>query len=218
MFRKLSVIALAVAMPVGLIAATGGVAGATTTGPAAADSIVCTAVTGTLHFNHPLNNTGYTSGTIVTTVSASLSKCTVKGKLAEKVTKGTTTGTLTSAAGTKSKPVGKCSALIGSATEIGTLSTAWAASPSLTAYPSKISVKSDIGGTHSGHGTFTIPGSVANGPATGSFGGTAKTGSLDKTVAQTVLTSSAILAACAKGISSLSITTDSAAPAVSLNS
>jgi hypothetical protein len=218
MIRKMLVIAAAIAMPVSVIAASGGVAGAATTGPAAADSIICTAITGTLHFNHPLNDTGYTSGTIVTTVSASLSKCTVKGSTKETVSKGTVTGTLTSVAGTKAKPVGKCTSLVGSASETGTLSTAWAATPSLSAYPSKISVKSDTGGTHSGHGTFTIPGGVANGPATGSFGGAAKTGSADKTVAQTTLTTSAILTACKKGVSSLSITTDSAAPAVSLNS
>jgi len=219
MIRKLLVVAAAIAMPVSVIAASGGVAGAATTGPAAADSIICKDITGTLTFNHKLNNTGYTNVPIVTTVSATVSGCTVKGGKAETVTKGTVTGTITSATGTKAKPVGKCASLVGSATETGTLKTAWSATPTLSAYPSEVHVKSDLGGAHSGYGTFTIPGSVANSPSpTGSFGGAAKTGSADKSVAQTVLKESVIATDCKAGVSSLKITTDSAASAVSLNS
>ncbi len=218
MIRKLFVIAAAIAMPVGLIAATGGVAGAATTGPAAADSIVCHHVSGTLSFNRPLTTAGYTSGDIVTTVHATVSDCTVGGTYHVTVTQGTTTGTLTSATGTHAHPIGKCASLaVGSSTETGTLSTAWNAS-ALTAYPSKVPVKSDLGGTHGSYGTFTLPGSTRGGPPSGSFGGSAKTGSADKSVAQTSLTAGTIIHDCASGVHSLAITTDSAEPAVSLNS
>jgi hypothetical protein len=217
MIRKLLIVASAVVIPMGVIAVSGGVASANTSGPAAKDSIICKAITGTLHFNRPLNNTGYTSGTIVTTVSATLSKCTATGSFKVTVSKGAVKGTITSSAGTKTKPVGKCASLIGSATETGALTTAWTSTPSVPA--SVVHARSDLGGTHSGHGTFTIPGSVSNSPSpTGSFGGTAQTGSLDKSVAQTTLTTAAILTACKSGVSSLSITTDSAANAISLNS
>ena len=217
MFRKLLVVAAAIAMSVSLVAVSGGIAGANTSGVAAKDSIICHDITGTIHFNRPLNNTGYTSGTIVTTVSATLTHCTAAGPYAVTVTQGKTTGTLTSAAGTHAKPVGKCAALVGSASETGSLSTAWTANHTVPA--SVIHVKSDTGGTHSGHGSFKIPGSVANSPSpTGSFGGTTETGSADTTLAQTTLTIAAITTACSHGVSSLALETDSAGPAVSLNS
>jgi len=222
MMRKLLVIAAAIAIPFGLIAATGGVAGAVTTGPAAADSIVCHDITGTLHFNRALNNTGYTSGTIVTTVSATLTGCTTAGSYSVTVSKGAVAGTLTSAAGTTSHPIGKCTGLVGSAKEVGTLTTTWTANHSILA--SKSSVKSDTGGSHSGYGTFTIPGGTPSGPPTGSFGGANKSGSADKSVAQTALkigtatTSGTLLYDCGHGgVTSLKIDTDSAAAAVSLN-
>ncbi len=217
MFRKLLVVAAAIAMPVSIVAVSGGIAGANTSGVAAKDSIVCHDITGTIHFNRDLNNTGYTSGTIVTTVSATLSDCKASGPYAVTVTKGTTTGTLTSAAGTHSKPIGKCTGLLGSASETGSLSTAWTANHSIPA--SVIHVKSDLGATHSGHGSFKIPGSVANSPSpTGSFGGTAETGSADTTLAQTTKTLTQINSACSSGVASLALQTDSAGPAVSLNS
>ncbi len=217
MIRKLLVVASAIVIPMSVVAVSGGIASANTTGPAAKDSIICKAITGTLHFNRPLNNTGYSSGTIVTTVSATLSSCTVSGTYHVAVSKGVVTGTITSAAGTSSHKIGKCASLVGSASETGALTTKWTSTPTVSS--SVIHVRSDLGGTHSGHGTFTIPGSVSNSPSpTGSFGGTLQTGSLDKSVAQTTLTSGAILTACRSGVSSLGITTDSAANAISLNS
>jgi hypothetical protein len=219
MFRKLTVIAVAIAMPVGIIAGAGGVAGANSSGPAAADSIVCTGVTGTITFSRPLNNTGYTSGTIVSTVKATQTGCKVSGSTKETVTKGTTTGTLTSAAGTKTKPIGTCDELASNSTEVGTMSTAWNAS-ALSAYPSKIAVKSIMGGLNkTSHGTFTIPGKTANGGVTGSFGGAAKTGSKDKIEAETTLTAAALFAPCkTSGMKSLSFNTNPGVDPVSLNS
>lgn len=217
MLRKLLVIAAAITMPISIVAVSGGIAGANTSGVAGKDSVVCKDIAGTITFSRDLNNTGYTSGTIVTTVSATLTGCKASGPFTVTVSKGKTTGTLTSVAGTVAKPVGKCTALIGSASEVGTLTTAWTSSPSVPS--SVIHPRSDTGGTHSGHGTFTIPGTTSNSPSpTGSFGGTAETGSTDKSVAQTSLTTAAIITACKKGVKSLSITTDSAAAAVSLNS
>ena len=97
MIRKLLVVASAIVIPMSVVAVSGGIASANTTGPAAKDSIICKAITGTLHFNRPLNNTGYSSGTIVTTVSATLSSCTVSGTYHVAVSKGVVTGTITSA-------------------------------------------------------------------------------------------------------------------------
>lgn len=222
MFRKLAVIAVAIAMPVGVIAATGGIAGATTTGAAAKDSIVCKDITGTLKFSRALNNTGYTSGTIVTTVTAYVTGCTTAGPYHVSVTRGTVTGTLTGATGTVASPTGKCTGLLGSAKEVGTLTTTWSATPGILA--SKSAIKSDAGGAHSGYGTFTLPGSTPSGPPTGSFGGANASGSADKSTAQTALkigtatTSGTILYDCGHGgITSLKIDTDSAAAAISLN-
>jgi hypothetical protein len=212
MFRKLLVVAAAIAMPVSIVAVSGGMASASSPHTAAADTIVCTKLTGTVKFSPKLTINGYTSGISTTTVSASLSGCTVKGSTAEKVTGGTVTGTIKGTAGTKASPSGKCASLTGSNADSGTLTTKWKATPA--AANSVLNVKSVTGGTKSSHGTFTIPGKT-KGTASGSFLGANK-GASDKTVAQTTDTITQILTACKAGVSSLAIETEPGTTPVSL--
>jgi hypothetical protein len=213
MIRKMLVIAAAIAMPVSVVAATGGLAGASAkAGSAATDTITCTKLTGTVKFSPKLTDAGYTSGATTTTVTATVSGCTAKGSFATKVTSGTVTGTIKGAAGTVSSPSGKCASLTGSNTDTGTLSTKWAAKP---AVPNTVlTVKSVSGGTKSSHGTFTIPGTT-KGSAAGSFEGANK-GASDKTVAQTTDTVTQIFSACSSGVSSLAIETEPGATPVTL--
>ena len=81
---------------------------------------------------------------------------------------------------------------------------------------SVLNIKSIAGGTKSSHGTFTIPGKV-KGTATGSFLGSNKGGS-DKTSAQTTETVTALATACASktGLKSLAIETEPGATPISL--
>jgi hypothetical protein len=215
MIRKLLVVAAAIAMPVSAVAVTGGMASASGShgGSAATDTIVCTKITGKVVFSPKVDKTGYTNMAIKSTVTATLSGCTVKGTFVDHVTSGSVTGSLTGTKGTVAKPAGKCSGLIGSNADVGALSTKWAASPAVP--NSVLNVKSVSGGTHGAFGTFTIPGTV-KGTAAGSFEGTDH-GAKDKSVAQTVATAASLITTCdSSGLSTLSITTDSAAPAVSL--
>jgi len=213
MFRKLLVVAAAIAMPISLVALTGGTASANAkAGSAATDTVVCTAIAGTISFSPKLNNTGYTNQAIKTTVSATLTKCKAAGSFKTTVTKGVVTGSITGVKGTTKKKAGTCAGLEGSSTDTGTLTTKWTASPADA--NSVLGVKSVKGGTASSHGTFTIPGTV-KGTASGSFLGANK-GASDQSNAETTDTLTQILAACKAGISSLKIQTDTGKDAVSL--
>jgi hypothetical protein len=216
MFRKLLVVAAAIAMPVSAVAATGGIAGASNShaGSAATDTIVCKTITGTVTFSPKLTTKGYTSGATTTTVKATLGGCTTGGTFKTTVKSGAVTGTIKGTAGTKASPSGTCGALLSKGiNDSGTLSTKWTATPAVP--NSVLTIKSVAGGTKNNHGTFTIPGST-KGSAAGSFEGANK-GSGDKTVAQTTMTVSALATACSKGISSLAIETEPGVSAVSLN-
>ncbi len=212
MIRKLLVVAAAIAMPISIVAVSGGTASASNPHTAGTDTITCTKLTGTVKFSPKLTDTGYTSGATTTTVTATVSGCSAKGSFTTKVTSGTVTGTIKGAAGTKASPSGKCAALTGSNTDAGTLTTKWTATPADA--PSVLVVKSVAGGTKSSHGTFTIPGKTV-GSASGSFLG-ANSGKSDKTVAQTTDTLTQILASCKSGLSTLAIETEPGAVPVSL--
>ncbi len=213
MFRKMLVVAAAIAMPVSIIAVSGGIAGASNphAGSATTDTVSCTKIAGTVKFSPALTLKGYTSGVTTTTVTATLTGCTAKGTFADKITSGAVTGTIKS---TKGKG-GTCGGLTAtSITDAGTLTTKWKAS---AATPnSGLGIKSIAGGVKSSHGTFTIPGKV-KGTASGSFQGANK-GASDKTVAQTTDTTSALAKACASkaGLSSLAIETEPGATPISL--
>ena len=62
MIRKLLVVAAAIAMPVSIVAVSGGMASASNPHTAATDTASCKAITGTVKFSPKLDNTGYTSG------------------------------------------------------------------------------------------------------------------------------------------------------------
>ncbi len=103
MIRKLLVIAAAIAMPVSLVALAGGSASAANPRTSTSDTIICKTITGTVKFSPKLDKTGYTNQAIKTTVTATVTGCTVKGSTAYKVSKGTITGSITGAKGTTSK-------------------------------------------------------------------------------------------------------------------
>ncbi|MGD0394623.1 MAG: hypothetical protein ABSC41_18495 [Acidimicrobiales bacterium] len=211
MIRKLLVVAAAIAMPVSVVAVSGGLAGASNPHTAGTDTITCKTLKGTVSFSPALTLKGYTSGVTTTTVKTTLSGCTVKGSTKEKVTGGTASGTIKS---TKGKG-GTCGGLTAaSITDAGTLTTKWTATPA--AAPSVLNIKSVAGAVKSSHGTFTIPGKV-KGTATGSFLGTNK-GASDKTVAQTTETTTALATACASsaGLKSLAIETEPGTTPISL--
>jgi len=210
MIRKLLVIAAAIAMPVSIVAVSGGMANASSPHTVGTDKVTCKDLTGTLTFSPKLDKAGYKSGSITTTVSASVSGCTVTGGTAETGVTGKVTGTLKGAAGTSTKPSGKCTGVSGVGTEIGTLKITWKATPAIGT--SSLPVKNDLGGTNTkGYGTFTIPG-TGTATGTGSFAG----GS-DKSVAQTVSKAGTFLASCEKsGTSSLPITEEAGVNAVAL--
>ncbi len=219
MLRKMFVIAAAITIPVSVVAVGGGLASAANPHTAAADTIICKTLTGSLAFSPKIDAAGYKSGHISTKVTATLSGCTVKGSTPITITKGTVTGTLVGATGTSSKPTGSCGGLSGNGTETGNLTTKWTASKGGPVPNSVLGVKSDIGG-HVGsgsseHGTFTIPGST-KGTASGSFLGSNK-GASDKSVAETSQSYTTVAATCVKsGLTTLKIQNESSTPALSL--
>ncbi len=213
MIRKMLVVAAAIAMPVSIIAVSGGIAGASNphAGSATTDTISCTKITGSVKFSPALTTKGYTSGVTTTTVTATLTGCTVKGTYTDKVTSGAVSGTIKS---TKGKG-GTCGGLVAkSITDAGTLTTKWKATPAVP--NSGLNIKSVAGGTKNNHGTFTIPGTV-KGTAAGSFQGANK-GASDKTIAQTTATVSQLATACSSkgGLSSLAIETEPGTTPISL--
>jgi len=213
MIRKILVIAAAVAIPVSVVAVSGGAATAASSKTAGTDTIACKSISGTVTFSPKLDAKGYTSGHISTKITATLTGCTVAGSTKIKVTSGAVSGTIVGATGTKAKPTGTCTGLSGNSTDAGPLTVKWTASP--TTPNSVLNVKSVTGGTASGHGTFTIPGTT-KGTASGSFLGT-NSGASDKAVAETSLTAGSILGTCEKsGLTSLKIQTETGKTAISL--
>jgi hypothetical protein len=209
MLRKLLVVAAAIAMPVSIVAVSGGMAGASNpNGSPAKATVGCKGLSGSLAFSPHLIAAGDGTTAIRTTVSAKLTKCTATGGVT--VTGGTVSGVLTGAPGTSKKPSGTCLGLSGQGTENGTLTIKWTPS---SVPASKLVVKSDVGGTIGSHASFTIPGKTKS-AASGSFLGTNSGGS-DKSVAETVETTAQILTACKAGIKTLAIE-GGAATAVSL--
>ncbi len=214
MIRKLLVVSAAIALPISVVAVSGGIAGASNgrAGSASTDTIACTKITGTVSFSPKLTLKGYTSGSTTTTVKATVSGCTVKGTSTDKVASGTVEGTIKGSAGTAKSPSGTCGGLTRSNAVTGTLSTKWKATPGVP--NSVLTLKSISGAIKSNHGTFIIPGSI-KGSAAGPFEGT-NAGASDKIVAQTTETATRLATACATGISSLAIEAEPGVTPVSL--
>ena len=218
MIRKLlmvTAVAAVAIVPVGAIVATALPAGATTVPMATAK---CGAVTGTVSFSHPISNAGITlapgaSSTQVTTVTATLTKCTNTATSPKKyaISKGAVSGKIsdvTKNIGTTPETIDTCGGLAATNTVSGSLKTVWTSTPSgLPATTSKFT--KETGGTAvvggNTYGTFTL-GSAGDLAGSGSFLGT-NSGKSDTANARTVLTAGALLAACANPVASLKITT-----------
>ena len=169
MIRKVLVVAAAVAIPLGLVTATGGLAGAKAAPPinATTNTVTCTGVAGSAKFSPPLT-TNEGAGNETTTIKAKLSGCT-SNATGLSVTGGSVSGSFsaTHTAGTNG-----CASLAGSSSESGVLTVKWKTTPKLSSGNSEVTVSSVDGGLGSdGNATFTIPGSTPD-SGTGSFSGT----------------------------------------------
>jgi hypothetical protein len=213
MIRKLLLVACATAMPIGFIAATGGMASAGSAPVnATTATVTCTGISGTAKFS-PAITTDEAAGTGTTSIKAVLTGCTTNDGVT--VTSAKVSGVLST-----SSTAGEngCTALAGNSSATGDLTTKWKTSPKLVTATSTIDVKSiagSIGGD--GNATFNIPGSTPNGAASGSFQGT-NSGASDTTSAQTTTSAASILSTCEgkKGLKSFAFTTPASGPAVSL--
>jgi hypothetical protein len=222
MIRKLLLVAAAVAMPVGMIAGTADVAGATVI-VVTTNTASCNAIAGTLTFSHPLSTAGVSLApggtyTLKTKVVATLTKCTTN-KAAMVITKGSVTGTIsqtTHNTGTTPIKVATCTGLEGAQTITAPLTTKWTVKAPSTVAPTVSHFNQFVGGTAiigtTAYGTFTLPGAGGITSSTGSFEGTDH-GASNVTNARTVLTAGALLTACNKstGVPSLKVTTNSTA-------
>jgi hypothetical protein len=203
MIRKVLVVAAAVAIPLGLVTATGGLAGAKAAPPinATNNTVTCTGVSGSAKFNPPLK-TSEAAGNETTTIKAKLSGCT-SNATGLSVASGSVSGSFSSShtAGTNG-----CASLAGSSSESGVLTVKWKTTPKLSSGNSAVTVSSVNGGLGSdGNATFTIPGSTPD-SGTGSFSGNDH-GASDSTTAQTTTSAASILSTCEgkKGLKSIGI-------------
>jgi hypothetical protein len=214
MIRKLLLVAAAAAMPIGIIAATGGLANASGTPPvnATTATITCTGISGSAKFNPPITKSE-TAGGGTTTIKATLSGCTTAAGVT--VTSAKVAGVLDT---TRTAGENGCTALAGGSSATGNLVTTWKTSPKLVTPTSTIQVTSIAGSVGSnGNATFSIPGNTPNGTASGSFQGS-NHGDSDVTDAQTTTSAAAILTTCegTKGLKSINITSPASGDAVSL--
>jgi len=219
MIRKLLLVAAATAMPIGLIAATGGLANATAAPPVNATNytVNCTGIAGSAKFS-PAVTSDESAGTGTIAIKATLSGCTATpttGGTAVTITSAKVAGTLSS---TRTAGENGCAALAGGSDATGNLVTTWKTTPKLVSATSTIKVNS-IAGSIGGDGNayFNIPGTVPNGTASGSFQGT-NGGASDATSAQTTTSAAAIATTCVgkKGLKSIDITTPHSGDAVTL--
>jgi hypothetical protein len=226
MIRKILLVAMAVAMPIGIVSATGGIAGAkgkpVFNGNATNYTVSCKDLSGTVHFSRPLDKNGYTSGSTTTTVTGTLSGCKqgaaskADGKVA--ISGGTVSGSLVGTAGTPATPEGQCTSLVGNTTENpgSSLGVTWSASPAITSGASHLNILQVTGGTYTGkksvqYGQFKISGEPPN-SSSGSFVGT-DSGHSTSITAVTTESTTAILSQCeSTGISSLTITQEKKVP------
>jgi hypothetical protein len=213
MFRKVLLVAAATAMPIGLIAATGGMASAATTPVNATKATVtCAGITGTATFS-PAVTSKETAGSGTTTIKATLTGCTTSDKV--KVSGAKVSGALKT---TRTAGEDGCTALAGNSSDSGDLTTTWTTTPKLVTKTSTIDVKSIAGSVGSdGNATFSIPGSTPNGKPSGSFQGK-NHGASDSTTAQSTASAASILTTCdsAKGLKSFTFKSPASGAAVSL--
>ncbi len=218
MIRKLFMVAAVAVIPVAAIVATGSQAGAVAP---VTSTATCAAVSGTVHFSTPISNAGVPvlpghSFTETTTVTATLTHCT-SNDVGLVINHGAVAGTValtTHNTGTTTIKAATCAGLAGVHTVVGHLATTWTANRVTPATHANATQETGgLTGTPA-HGTFKLGpvGDLADNPGS-SFQG-ANTGKTSTSIAETVLTTAQILAACAHPVSSLAITTDTAHPVV----
>jgi hypothetical protein len=214
MLRKLMLVAVAAAAPIGLIAVAG-TAGATKTPPVNAtnNTVSCTTIKGTVTFVPPVTSSE-TAGSSSTKIKATVTGCTSNaGGLT--VTSGAAAGTLTD-----SRTTGEdgCTALAGGSSATGPITIKWKTSPKLSSGSSVIHVNSEAGGVGGdGNATFQIPGTTPNGTPSGSFQGT-DAGSGDLASAQTTTSALSILGTCdSKGLKTIHIETPQSGNSLNLS-
>jgi hypothetical protein len=202
MIRKMLVIAAAVAMPVSVIAATAGPAGAATKVDATHYTVSCTGIAATASFSPALTNAGGPSSNEKTTIKGTASSCTVTptaGGTAVTISKASVKGVINDATSDHS-----CGGLASPTTETGSLSVKWKTSPALTSSTSVVIPTTVTGGIGADlHATFSIAfGPGATGPFQGTDGGTSSS-----TNAETVSTFGAIGTSCGSksGLKSIKI-------------
>jgi hypothetical protein len=201
MIRKILVIAAAIAMPVSVVAVTGGVAGAKGKAPTAAtDTATCTGLSALVSFSIPLTTAGVPSGTDTTTVSGTLSGCTVAGAFGPVAVSGATiSGTFAGKPGSAKHPAATCGGLLGATKEKGSIAVSWNSTPAVPG--TTISLKSATGGVATdGNASFSIAGKYK-----GSFGGADK-GKTSSVTAETTQSTATLAGECGgAGISSINI-------------
>lgn len=161
--KKLLLTAAAVAMPVGLVAATGGIAsaGAPKTDVTNA-SISCTGVSGTLKFAPALTLAGGQPEN--TNVKLALSGCTVSGVAGVTVSAGKGAGVLHSANNS-------AAGLLGSTAVTGHVNIKWTSNVKLTSKESTVTVTYFTGGTDNTDGYATLDILAGNASVSGDFSG-----------------------------------------------
>ena len=212
MIRKMLVIAAAIAVPVSLVGATGGVAGAAAASGVQLDTLHCTTESTTATFAVPFSANGVTSGQQqMTTITGTISGCTVSGPTAVAGTvTGTVSGTLITGKPASTKhPAGMCSSLAGGVVtkEKGNLTVAWSGDPLVNGRTSVTKVKSISGGTitvppvtGTVFGAFTVNGKALK---TNIFQGTYK-GKSSVASSMTVTPGPSLLTTCiSSGLSSI---------------
>ena len=214
MMRKLLLVAVAAAAPIGLIAIAGTAGAKGSPVNATTDTVTCTTLSGSVKFS-PAVTSSESAGTSTTTLKASFSGCS-SNAAGLTVTSGKAAGTLTS---TRTAGEDGCTALGGGSTASGSVTIAWKTSPKLSSGSSVLQVNSEAGGLGGdGNATFTIPGTVPNGAPSGSFQGT-NAGSGDQANAQTTEAAVTILNTCngKKGLKTLDITSPESGSALTLS-
>jgi hypothetical protein len=214
MIRKLLLVAAATAMPIGLIAATGGIASAKTSPVnATTAAVTCTGISGSAKFS-PAVTTDESAGSSTIAIKATLSGCTTNDSVT--VSSAKVAGTLTT---TRTAGENGCGALVGGSSATGNLVTTWKTVQKLVSKTSTIGVKSIAGSVGSdGNATFNIPGSTPNGAASGSFQGS-NGGASDTTSAQSTVSAATLATTCTgkKGLKSFDFTSPSSGAAVNLS-
>jgi hypothetical protein len=193
MIRKFLMIGAATAMPLGFLAATGGIAGAKTLPiDVSTDHVTCTAVTGSAKFSPALQGSGPFSAE-TTSIKLSLAGCTISGPVA--TTGITVTG---KGGGTLHSATNSALALAGTNAVTGSITISWKAVGGKISAKSSVVTPSSLSGAPQGDGfaSFSLdPGSAA---VSGDFAG-ADSGAASNLYVETVQTTTGLAAELAPG-------------------